>query len=228
VAFVGVALLIAVGLAVLVSADVGSLVGLSQGQTGALLPLVVLLVVFCASLFAHRLPARHLVQGLLGWAAIFLIVVGVYTYRFELMGFSDRIMAELTPGAGVVAEDGQSVTFRRGLGSSFHLDTEVNGSNVRMIFDTGASAVVLSRDDARAAGIDVDGLSYSIPVQTANGMGRAAAITIERMSVGGIERRGVRAFVAEDGALETSLLGMSYLETLEGYSVDRNALELRG
>jgi aspartyl protease family protein len=39
-------------------------------------------------------------------------------------------------------------------------------------------------------------------------------------------REGVTAFVAERNALETSLLGMTYLETLSRYSVSQNSLEL--
>jgi aspartyl protease family protein len=44
--------------------------------------------------------------------------------------------------------------------------------------------------------------------------------------IGGIERRRIRAFVAEAGALDTSLLGMSFLETLSRYAVSANSLEL--
>ena len=63
-------------------------------------------------------------------------------------------------------------------------------------------------------------------VSTANGTGRAAAVTLDRVEVGGIVRNNVRAFVAERDALETSLLGMTYLSTLSRYAVSGNSLEL--
>ena len=46
------------------------------------------------------------------------------------------------------------------------------------------------------------------------------------MEVGGIVREDVVAFVTEAKALETSLLGMTFLETLQRYSVTQNSLEL--
>ena len=95
-----------------------------------------------------------------------------------------------------------------------------------MIFDTGASAVVLTIADARAAGVNVEGLRYTVPVSTANGQGLAARTRLDSIEVGGIVRRNLTAFVTEEGALETSLLGMTFLETLSRYSVTRNSLEL--
>ena len=95
-----------------------------------------------------------------------------------------------------------------------------------MVFDTGASAVVLTVSDAEAAGIETAALNYSIPVSTANGTGRAARVRLERMEVGGIVREGVVAFIAEENALDQSLLGMTFLETLSRYSVTQNSLEL--
>ena len=63
-------------------------------------------------------------------------------------------------------------------------------------------------------------------MSTANGMGKAASVKLDTMNVGGIQRQGVRAFVAEEHALDTSLLGMTFLETLKRYAVSSNALEL--
>jgi aspartyl protease family protein len=51
-------------------------------------------------------------------------------------------------------------------------------------------------------------------------------VVLDRIEVGGIARRNVRAFVAEDGALQGSLLGMTFLETLSRYSVAGDKLEL--
>ena len=52
--FIGIALLVAVGLALLISADAGTLVGLNQMQTAQLIPLLVLLIVFAGGLFTRR------------------------------------------------------------------------------------------------------------------------------------------------------------------------------
>lgn len=224
--FIGVALLIAVGLAFAISADAGSLVGLTQDQTGQLVPLLLILLVVAGGMFSRRRRFGELFGGIALWVAIFGVVLVAYAYRYDLMGVFDRVTGELRPGVAVVDAEQGVATFRRGMGGHFEVQAHINGEVIPMIFDTGASAVVLTTGDARKAGIDVDGLRYDVAVSTANGTGRAAAVRLDEMEVGGISRNRVRAFVAEDGALDTSLLGLTFLETLRQYSVTSNALEL--
>lgn len=225
--FIGVALLIAIGLAVIVSSDAGTLIGLTQDQTAQIIPLVGILILVAGSLFARRHPARELIGNALAWLVIFGVVIVGYTFRDEIGGVTDRVIAELQPGAAVVDAKTGNVTIRRSFGGTFHVNASINGAPVRLIFDTGASAVVLTAKDARAAGIDTNNLSYTIPVQTANGTGRAAMVRLSRIKIGDITRRDIRAYVTDPGALDTSLLGMSFLETLSSYSVTKNALEMR-
>ena len=62
--FIGVALLVAAGLALLISADAGSFVGLTQQQTGQLVPLLVILIVIAGGLFTRRRRFAELFGGL--------------------------------------------------------------------------------------------------------------------------------------------------------------------
>lgn len=225
--FIGVALLIAVGLAVVISADAGSLVGLTEDQTGQLIPLLLILIVVAGGAFGRRRNLSHFMTSIALWVGIFGVVLVGYTYREEVTGVATRVFGELSPGSAIVAEDGKSATFFRSFGGSFRLKTSVNGAETSMVFDTGATAVVLTHDDAILAGIDTDSLRYSVRVQTANGVGRAAPIVLANLRVGDIQRRNIRAFVAEEEALRTSLLGMTFLETLSGYAVSNDKLELR-
>lgn len=224
--FIGIALVVAVGLALLISADAGSFVGLTQAQTAQLIPLLVILVVFAGGLFTRRRKATELVTSVLLWAGIFGVAAVTYAYRDELTGVVARVAGEFQPGVALVDAGAGSATFRRGMGGHFEINATVNGHTTPMIFDTGASAVVLTIADAEAAGIDTGGLAFTIPVSTANGTGRAARVRLDRVEVGGIVRERVAAFIAEDGALEMSLLGMTFLETLSRYSVTQNSLEL--
>lgn len=224
--FIGFALLIAVGLAILISADAGSLIGLNEAQTASLIPLLILLVVFAAGAFGRRQRAGELVGNLAVWAALFGVVMLGYTYRDDLGNVAARVYGELMPGAAIIDTEGGIVTFRAGRGGHFQVNVEINGAEVPTIFDTGASAVVLTAEDARRAGIDLETLRYDVPVSTANGTGRAASVVLDRVVVGSIERQRIRAFVAEPGALEKSLLGMTFLETLSRYAVSANSLEL--
>jgi aspartyl protease family protein len=224
--FVGIALAVVAGLALLISSDAGTLVGLSQQQTGQILPLLILLIVFAGGAFARRRRAAELFGGLALWIGVFAIAIVGYTYRNEMIGVASRVVGELSPGVAVVDSKSGTAQFRRGLGGHFQVNATINGASVPLMFDTGASAVVLTNEDARKAGIDTKKLRFDVPVSTANGTGQAAVVTLDRMEVGGIVRKNVRAFVADKGALDVSLLGMTFLETLQRYSVSSNSLEL--
>lgn len=224
--FIGVAIAIAVGLALLISADAGSLVGLTEQQTGQLIPLLALLIVIAAGVFARRRRFSDLFGSVLLWVGLFGMAIVGYAYREDLTGVASRVFGELMPGQAIVDKSAGTVTFRAGRHGHFQLNARINGAETRLIFDTGASAVVLTAADAERAGIDTATLRFDVPVSTANGTGRAALVRLEHIDVGGITRQNIRAFVAEAHALETSLLGMSFLETLSRYSVSANSLEL--
>ena len=96
-----------------------------------------------------------------------------------------------------------------------------------MVLDTGASAVVLTQEAAKAAGLPLEVLSYNVTVDTANGRTRAAAVTLDRIGIGGIVERSVPALIAQPGQLRTSLLGMSFLNRLESWEVRGDKLIMR-
>ena len=154
-----------------------------------------------------------------------LLAVG-YTYRFELRDVADRVLAELVPGRA--ATRGRTVEIARGNGGNFSVGAQVNGARVAMVLDTGASSVVLTQEAAKAAGLPLEVLSYTVNVDTANGRTRAAPVTLDRVAVGGIVERAVPALIAQPGQLRTSLLGMSFLNRLESWEVRGDQLMLRG
>ncbi len=160
------------------------------------------------------------------WAGIGLVLATGYTYRFELRHAYERVMAELVPGRA--ASKGRIVEIARGRAGEFGVTTQVNGGTIAMVLDTGASAVVLTQADAKAAGLPLEVLSYNVPVDTANGRTRAAAVTLDAVSVGGLVERSVPALIAQPGLLRTSLLGMSFLNRLESWEVRGDKLILRG
>lgn len=108
----------------------------------------------------------------------------------------------------------------------FYAQGRVNSGNVRFLVDTGASAVALTLDDARRAGLDVRTLAYTVPVQTANGQALAAQVTLRDVRLGGVVVRDVPALVMQDG-LHISLLGMSFLGRLQTVEATPTQLILR-
>ena len=113
------------------------------------------------------------------------------------------------------------------MGSEMCIRDRVNGARVAMVLDTGASSVVLTHEAAKAAGLPLEVLTYSVAVETANGRTRAAPVTLQTISVGGIVERDVTALIAQPGQLRQSLLGMSFLNRLEGWEVRGDRLALR-
>lgn len=100
---------------------------------------------------------------------------------------------------------------------------EVDGVDVKFLVDTGASAVVLSAEDAERIGFHASNLDYSQVYHTANGRTRAAPVTLESISIGQLEINDVEASVNE-GELGISLLGMTFLRKLDGYQVENGNL----
>ena len=97
-----------------------------------------------------------------------------------------------------------------------------------MKLDTGASSIVLTHEAAKAAGLPLEVLAYSVNIDTANGRARAAPVTLDRIAIGGITERSVAALVAQPGQLRTNLLGMSFLNRLESWEVRGDKLVMRG
>jgi aspartyl protease family protein len=120
------------------------------------------------------------------------------------------------------------IKIRRRLDGHFTARTQVNGESISMIVDTGASTIVLRPEDAAKAGIDLKGLSYTVPVITANGRTNAARVRLNTVAIGPLDRQKVDALVAQPGTLTESLLGMSFLSRLRSYEFSGDFLTLRG
>ncbi|HEY1782073.1 MAG TPA: TIGR02281 family clan AA aspartic protease [Roseiarcus sp.] len=159
------------------------------------------------------------------WAALFIALTGVYAYRFEASGVAGRIAGEFFPSEPQVGPGGKVIINRR-LSGEFVIAARVNGARASFLFDTGASAVVLTAADARRAGVDVGSLDFDTPVSTANGAARAAEVRLDQIAIGPIVMHNVPAMVARPGALDESLLGMSFLDRLKSYAVERDRLVL--
>jgi len=97
-----------------------------------------------------------------------------------------------------------------------------------MVLDTGASSVVLTQEAAKAAGLPLEVLNYTVKIDTANGRTHAAPVTLDSIAIGGVLERAVPALIARPGHLRTSLLGMSFLNRLERWEVRDDKLVLRG
>jgi aspartyl protease family protein len=219
---------VALSLAALIATnDQDAIANLLRHDVGSLalkLALLVFIGGIVLMLFRERLSQA--LEAILFWAVIGLLLVVAYTYRFELRDVTDRVIAELMPGH--VAGHGRNVEVVRGAGGDFTVATHINGVRISMVLDTGANSVVLTLEAAKAAGLPIEVLNYTVNVDTANGRTRAAAVTLDRLAVGGLTERAVPALVAQPGQLKNNLLGMSFLNRLESWEVRGDKLRMRG
>ena len=167
--------------------------------------------------------SRRRCKAAMIWVVIALALVVGYTYRADLRGVYERVMAELVPGRAV-NRGVRTVEIVRGRNGDFQVAAQVNGVRVAMVLDTGASSVVLTQEAAKAIGLPLEVLVYDVNVDTANGRTRAASVTLDRVAVGDIVERAVPALIAQPGQLRTSLLGMSFLNRLESWEVRADKL----
>jgi aspartyl protease family protein len=208
----------------------GTIVGLELEQfsrTAYLLAVLVLITGF--GYFFFRSRAGELIRATLFWVVVALVLALGYSYRYELEAISERVFSELLVSRPMTLSTGPGATVQvaRARGGDFTVQVEVNGEPVTMLVDTGASSVVLTQDAARAARLPMDLLKYEVPIETASGRTRAAAIVIDQIAVGGIVERRVPALVSAPGELRTSLLGMTFLNRLRSFEITGGRLVMR-
>jgi aspartyl protease family protein len=214
-------LLLGIGLLLLLLRhDQGTIAGFETGDFASLVYKIALLIFIggaVLALFRERIAEAF-------QAAVFWVVIGLLL-AVDLRDIGDRVLSELMPGRAF--SRGSVVEVARGTRGEFQVAAEINGARVATVYDTGASAVVLTQEAAKAAGLPLDFLNYSVAVETANGRTRAAPVTLDRIKVGGIEERAVPALIAQPGQLRMSLLGMSFLNRLRSSEVRGDRLVLR-
>ncbi|WP_425043928.1 retropepsin-like aspartic protease family protein [Primorskyibacter sp. S87] len=180
-----------------------------------------LVILLCAVLFwfvtGHRQSLGRTVQMALAWVLIFVGVIAA-------IGVWEDIRHTISPAQRMVSE-GNRIELPRGQDGHFYMRLEVNGKPLEFLVDTGASQVVLSREDAARIGIDTDQLTYFGRAMTANGEVRTAPVRLENVSVGPYTDSGVRAWVNQ-GDMDQSLLGMSYLQLWEKIEISSGKLTL--
>ncbi len=180
--------------------------------------LVLLICAILAWFFAqNRTSLGKLTQQALAWGLIFAAAMAV-------VALWDDIEGALMPKQSVIASEGR-IALPRAPDGHYYVTADVNGVPVRFTVDTGASEIVLSQQDAEAAGIDTASLAYVGRAFTANGEVRTAPVRLESFAIGPISDTGLRAFVNQ-GAMEGSLLGMSYLQRYSKIEITDGALTL--
>jgi len=160
--------------------------------------------------------------------ALYALVVLFCIGGVEFINVERNMNAEQnTTETAALAVVGVETSINRSWDGHFRAIAQVNGRDVGLMVDTGASLVLLRHDDALRIGIPLDQLDYSTPLTTANGKSYVAPFLIENLTIGNLTLQNIRAAVAQEGALHSSLLGMSFLEKLYETVIQKDRMILR-
>src|SRR5204863_2953415 len=147
----------------------GTIGGFETGDFASLVYKIALLIFIGGAVMAmFRERIADAFQAAIFWVVIGLLLAVGYTYRHDLRDISDRVLSELMPGRAV-SRGGGTVEIARSNRGEFQITAEINGARISTVYDTGASAVVLTQEAAKAAGLPLDFLNYYVAVVTAIG-----------------------------------------------------------
>lgn len=156
-------------------------------------------------------------QQLIIWALIFVGAVAGF-------GLWEDVQRTVSPRQAVF-EQGLRVDIPVSADGHYYLTLKLNGAPVDFVVDTGASEMVLSARDASRAGFRADQLDFNGIASTANGTVQTARVFLNKVELGEFVEYEVPA-VVNGGALETSLLGMRYLERWGRVEIGGNKMTL--
>lgn len=165
---------------------------------------------------SNRGQMGKMAQQAMIWALIFIGVIAAF-------GMWGDIRNTISPQQTMVGESEISVPLQRD--GHYRISLLVNDVPLDFLIDTGASEVVLTQKDARAVGFDTDALSYVGAAMTANGEVPVAPVVLDTVELGGVQDANLRALV-NGGEMDTSLLGMSYLNGFERIEIRNGELVL--
>jgi aspartyl protease family protein len=192
--------------------------GLQADDHAHLFYLSILGMAFLVAAFSYyrgRLGAA--LQHAAIWGLLFVGLIIAY-------GFSDVLERELS-SAPLIEISSDAVVLRRAADGHFHAPLMVNGARIDALVDTGATALVLSKADAARADIDLDGLVYSRPAYSANGIVYSAPVTLADVRLGPFRDEVVPAMVS-GGDMDFTLLGMRYLDRFRRFSFEGDKMIL--
>ncbi len=157
------------------------------------------------------------VQQMAIWCLIFFGFLAVF-------GLRDAITAELFQKAQIEKFNG-SYVFQRDADGHFYATLTINETPVKLVVDTGATGIVLTKADAKRVGLPMQSLVYSQVAYTANGKVGSAPVVLHDVRIGDTVHSRMRASV-NGGELHSSLLGMEYISEFAEFRIVKDLLFL--
>lgn len=186
--------------------------------------LLLMFLLLSGAIVGYRGNLKGAMKQGLWWIVIFLGLVTAYSFKPEVISLKNRLVTQLFPYQSVQTDSGM-LEFRKSEDGHFYIKADINNVPVLFLVDTGASSIVLAPQDAKRIGFDMNNLAFNQVYQTANGRVMGASVRLAQFRIGSLVQHDIRASV--NGAeMDTSLLGMRFLESLKSYKVEGDILLL--
>ena len=199
----------------------------------------------CMSAITTDLPWQQLAIYAAGAALVLILLFKIpyvgrilrALFSFALLAFGiflglqhapfDPSLSRIAASLGLDRQEvvGDEVRISMARDGHFWATVRLDGAERRMLVDSGATVTALSEATAKAAGVEADATLMPLLMRTANGTVRAAAGTVERLEIGGIEARRLKVVISS-GLGDTDVLGMNFLSELSSWRVEGRTLIL--
>lgn len=166
----------------------------------------------------NRASLGKTMQMAMAWVFIFIGVIAI-------VGLWDDIRSTVSPASKMTVSENE-ITVPRGVDGHYYLQLLINDTPVEFLVDTGASQIVLTKDDAERIGVDLNSLNFFGRALTANGEVRTAPTELDSVVLGPFHDRNLNAWVNE-GDLDQSLLGMGFLNRFSSFTFQDGQMILR-
>jgi aspartyl protease family protein len=176
---------------------------------------------------------HSLAREVAGWVLVAVVAVGCFMFFTDIQAMTrqltgidpDAVQRQAAEAPAGSAFD-RTVTIQAAENGHFYTTATVNGRDVDIVVDTGATAVALTYEDAEKIGLSIKDSDFTQVSQTANGQSRVAPVTIDEIRIGDISVKNVECLVTEPGVLFQSLLGMTFLRQLSRMDIRGRELVL--
>jgi aspartyl protease family protein len=184
------------------------------------------------ALFVAGIVAAELLRPLLRLmspASRFVVVAvlaGLVWVGLEKARDAGYVPARLTD-AEVAAQHVHQTILPRAWDGVFRGVAQINNMSVGVIVSTGTPVVLVQYEEAERIDLFPERLKFSSRVTVGDRKVVAAPVMLLSVRIDDVEIFGVQGAVAEKGAIETSIVGLSFLEKLEAAALDGGGLLLR-
>ncbi len=163
---------------------------------------IALLILFSGGLWhAFRKDTRGFFRIVLGWIMVFSALIFGYDmyHNYKINQITQKLQG--TAPDYIIKKNE----------AHFYTNVSVNGVTLSFMIDSGATFVVLTKESAEKAGINVDAIKEYAIVSTANGEKMEKMTYAKEMKLGNVIFKDIRIAVSEEG-LDTNLLGNSFMK----------------